>query len=1290
MAKFRTSILIIGMLIIVIAASLLTVLALYVTGAVVTERIELIYAVVDVEKVYDGTPLLPEEYELVSGELLNGHYALVEFTGSQTDAGHSKSGLSVKICDARGYDVTGEYKINVSSGLLNVLPREISVVLNDEEVTYNGSKVSFENYSITEGELVAGHKIAGSQNVQLISVNDVLPDDLNVLVFDVTGKDVTKNYDVNFTYNENRIRVVPRPLTVKPVDIIKTYDGVEIDLNTVEILAGSLAEGQYFKSIEINSGSERLIDVCDKVTRITGIAIYQRVGSAEVAVTENYDLDLSETGVVRIEKRKLTITARSQSWEYDGTDHYLSSDEYPAVCEGFVKGEGLLSYDYFGSIKNAGATSNEITNLRPAANTSLDNYDYNLVAGTLTVLKREVTVITPTVSRTYDGTALLGASANDRPRGLNLAPYHEIWYDTESLPKQTVCGTITNNIDYKIIDTNDKGEEKTDLSDNYKITPVYGTITVTKRAARISTRAVTKVFDGRTLYAFESEADIDTYNILTNIGHKLVLPSKDQIPQISDVGITYCSSLTIPVFDENGENVTENYDIDYQFGHLEITRLNITVRTAGDTIEYAGEALQLGEENTEFEGLPDGFEKVIVEGEYPKQEGVGKTTNKVHYTLNYGGAPVDENNYKIDYSYGDLVITPCELYLNLKNYNEIYSGAKLDLSLTEVLSGSNLKFLTEESFEIKASQNEIRNAGSYSYTVELKDQEPANFDLRISGGSIVISKCEVEVQLRDYTDWKYTGDVRALVRDDAILSLRKVGGEPVDHLNNESFRLVPSGTLKNVGEYTYTVRFEETIDDRNHELYIYGGDITISQCEVTVNLLNKTGNRAEAYDGTSHFPTAELAISDDSLKNTKLRKSDFKIVAINGDAINASEELYLYTVQMIDSREAENYRINVNTGSVKVDKCEVKLTLPDYADLVYNGKSRLPKIDEAITGNLPDHLKTRAFEIIVTGGDMKSVGEHTYTVGFRNTSDEDNHDLIITNEKGVGKVVIDTCEVELQLKYYTEVYNAEVHELSFDNLVGFVSCADPEFITGENLDRYFELYCAETIRDARSYTYGIRFINRDDYDNFNLKISYSDEHNKAKFEVTKIKAGLTATLAERSGKTYDGKVYTLVADGYLKLSEQYAFVGNLSATGETPSATVDVYPIGFDGSNVRIYNNYGENISSNFEITSGVTVYVEITPRNITFTLDNYLCSKGNEPRQGSSELRRCLGVSSATPLLSGYTVNFEDVYIALSGTTITVYDFDGAVIYNEEGEVVTENFNITNEGISTSEVIAV
>lgn len=923
MSKFRTSIFIIGMLVIVVAASLLTVFALYITGAVVTERIDLVYAVSDEVKVYDGMPLLAEKYELVSGELQAGHHAEAEFFGSQTDAGESESSLSVRICDEKGNDVTREYNIGINSGRLVVLRKDISVTLNDEEVTYNGAKVSFEDYTITEGELVSGHRIAGSQNVQLINVDDVLPSDLNAVVFDAAGKDVTDNYNVTFTMG--RIRVVARPVTVKPADKIKVYDGEEVKLNEVEILAGSLADDQYFKAIEINNGGERPVDVCNIVTRITQLTICQRVGSEEIDVTENYDIDTSETGVVRIEQRKLTITAKSGSWEYDGLEHSLTDDYEPLSCEGLAPGEALSGIEYEGSRQDAGTSANKILAVHLVDNAPLSNYAVTLVDGTLTVTKREITIFTPTRTKTYDGKPLLGAEEKEAPIGSNLAEGQVIAYSSATLPSLTDHGTQPNRIDCKIVASDDPN---TDLAGNYKITYVYGDLIVNKRTVRVSTPSYSKVFDGVTLYGFETPEEIYTDELAE--GHTLVVPKDEDRPHITDVA-TVSNAFTVSI--SNGdEDVTDNYDLDYRYGTLAITRLTVTVRTASVKREYNGEELQGTE--TQFGYIPNEGElqAVLAEGEdFPSLTDVGTEENRVLYKLQYNGEDVDEKNYNFDYQYGKLEITRCNISLTLNELTATYNGKDFDLAAhrDEALEGNTLPdFLTKEAFVLESPSEQIIDAGSYFYRVGLAEgNDPQNFLLNVAGGTIKIEQFGVIVTLSEYKK-EYNGEIHTVTNESILLSGE--GGADLGGLTADAFRIVPSGEVRAAGSYTYTVQFIDGNNEKNYRLYIIGGEITITKYKLNINGLD---SYERIYSGESQLPDISDVMRGVNLPK-QLTYADFRVVSNSGSVVDVGR--YTYTVQMIDASEALNYELTVATGNVTINKRDITFTLSNY---IYYGDS---------------------------------------------------------------------------------------------------------------------------------------------------------------------------------------------------------------------------------------------------------------------------------------------------------------------------------------------------------------
>ena len=1102
MSKFRTSILIVGMLVIIVAASLLTVFALYITGSVVTDKIELIYSVFDEEKVYDGTPLVPERYQLVSGELLKDHHAVVDFEGSQTDAGESKGSLTVKICDKNGYDVTSEYKIGVIRGKLRVLQREIEVVLEDQEVTYNGTKVSFEDYTVTYGELIAGHKIAGSQNAQLITVNDTLPTDLKPIVYDLVGKDVTNNYNVHFTMG--RIRVLPRPVKVKPVSVTKVYDGKEVALGDVEIYEGSLAEGQYFKTVEINNGLTTIDPgVCNRVTRITKLAIYQGQGSLATDVTENYDIDLSETGVVRIDKRPLTVTAKSRTWVYDGSQHDLTGDHSALSYEGLAPGELLVSVDYSGDITDAGEETNYISGIHLSDNASVDNYEIMYVNGTLTVTKRNITIITPTVSREYDGTALKGSDGG-LPTSVNLLPEHMIVPDEDNMPELTECGTISNLFACRIV--NKEGIAKTDFTENYNITYYYGDLTVEKRVLRVITPTISEPFDGEVHYGYESGDEIETDNLLQ--GHEIVVPQGAARPSRVDVGISY-NSFKVTVHNAEGVDVTQNYNIDYSYGNIEITRLTVTVSTGEMSKEYDGNELKMGEDMTRFGDLPAGLKAELIEGQsYPAITDVSKTRNEVLYKLTKGGEDVDEKNYKIVYDYGWLEITPCAVRIRLKNISKEYDGNEIVITVADALEGVTLPAsLNADSFVVTATADEIKDAGTYSYTLELKENNP-NYELNITDGNITVNKFKINMELPEWRE----------------------------------------GITE---EYS--------------------------------------------YDGASHLPIQQAAISEKYLFGGLLSYNDYRIIPVSGDFVNASYNVYSYTAQIV-SEKAKNFDLTCTGGTLKIIKCNVAVDLEPYT-VTYTGNVFIPDIKDA----------------------------------YINTSN------------------------------------------------GLVK-ANPE--------QYFELYTNGTIKDAGEYTYGVKFIYGEYSNNFNLTVT--NDGGMGKVTVNKLSVNVTSYVGTLS-KTYDGNVFALDKD-YVNVSATLDtdVEFDYSVNCVTDSANVgDNYRLTVDKNSLYFYV-YGENVTRNFEVTNSVTITVAITPRAITFALKNYECASGSAPRYVTQEIKECLYVSGATPLLNGYSISFDDDVINYSynNGTLIVEDFDEIRIFNEKGEDVTGNFYVTNEDRLTASVI--
>jgi hypothetical protein len=94
-------------------------------GDAVIEPLAITVKAGDAQKIYDGTPLKCDEYELIQGQLLEGHYVNVCLVkGEQTDVGRSDNMISqIVIFDENGKEVTQNYLIELLTGKLKVTYR---------------------------------------------------------------------------------------------------------------------------------------------------------------------------------------------------------------------------------------------------------------------------------------------------------------------------------------------------------------------------------------------------------------------------------------------------------------------------------------------------------------------------------------------------------------------------------------------------------------------------------------------------------------------------------------------------------------------------------------------------------------------------------------------------------------------------------------------------------------------------------------------------------------------------------------------------------------------------------------------------------------------------------------------------------------------------------------------------------------------------------------------------------------------------------------------------------------
>ena len=192
---------------------------LEVTGVKV---IEISIKATSAKKVYDGTELTANSYDVISGALESGDTLEVEYSGSITNAGTTANKIvKVTAKDANGKDVTAKYKISTQDGTLEITKAPLTVTAKSAEKVYDGKALTANTCEV-KGSLAKGHKISATVTGSQTQIGSSKNKASNVKIVDANGNDVTSNYEI--TYVEGTLTV--KAANAKP----KTGDDANMGL----------------------------------------------------------------------------------------------------------------------------------------------------------------------------------------------------------------------------------------------------------------------------------------------------------------------------------------------------------------------------------------------------------------------------------------------------------------------------------------------------------------------------------------------------------------------------------------------------------------------------------------------------------------------------------------------------------------------------------------------------------------------------------------------------------------------------------------------------------------------------------------------------------------------------------------------------------------------------------------------------------------------------------------------------------------------------------------------------
>ena len=255
----------------------------------------------------------------------------------------------------------------------------------------------------------------------------------------------------------------------------------------------------------------------------------------------------------------LGISLNNKSVPYDGSYQTI-------VIEGNLP-EGI-NVSYVGGGINVG------DQIITATFTS-NNYDFvsPTLTATLTITKREITIISESLEKVYDGSPLRTLTDSD---GYALSSSYDVlglpdlfYVRIQTFMDITDVGETYNFFDYDIYWKSNNMRLEAELN-NFLVTPVEGTLTVTKKLMVFQSESLTKVYDGYALYS--SSATLINGVEVAYIGSQTNVGTSSNVFEVVD-------TLAL-----------KNYEIVYNYGTLTVTPRNITVVTNSLTVE-SGDSL---------------------------------------------------------------------------------------------------------------------------------------------------------------------------------------------------------------------------------------------------------------------------------------------------------------------------------------------------------------------------------------------------------------------------------------------------------------------------------------------------------------------------------------------------------------------------------------------------------------------------------------------------------------------------------------------------------------------------
>ena len=240
----------------------------------------------------------------------------------------------------------------------------------------------------------------------------------------------------------------------------------------------------------------------------------------KAAAGTNYNAASDKSISVTVEKGTLTVTKTTYSGEYDGSNHYAKIKVTKSDWDGATIVSGPTTS--YGNTVTTSGQYNVDYNLKPGYSSFTNGAKtiyYKVTGGTyyndltgsesVTVTKRDITVTAGNASRDWNGSPLTNG---DCTAGTGqLLEGHTISCTMTSSSTITEAGSVANTINTVTI----KDDDDNDVTSNYNVTKVAGTLTINEVTPTVSLTAKSATYTGSPIEANEASVVPDAGGTIT-------------------------------------------------------------------------------------------------------------------------------------------------------------------------------------------------------------------------------------------------------------------------------------------------------------------------------------------------------------------------------------------------------------------------------------------------------------------------------------------------------------------------------------------------------------------------------------------------------------------------------------------------------------------------------------------------------------------------------------------------------------------------------------------------------